>query len=188
MQADSQNPDPSTFLRIPIPDTATIAASRLSSELALDRFGLSLWDVLFYMNTAQIVLLYLGRPSWHENLEAITTPDLVDSSGAPTSVGYCTDGVWVWSFQAKSYVERYGMALPADFLERVSSLVVPPDVSDEVQAAARADLLTREPDDSPDTWQATRHATLSTCWDWCGVHSWPRTGNEPGTAVLAYAS
>jgi hypothetical protein len=68
-------------------------------------------------------------------------PDRVDPSGARVSVGFRTDGVWMWAFEAEAYVKRYAMALPADFLERVSSLGAAPDVSDEVQAAARSNLL-----------------------------------------------
>jgi hypothetical protein len=129
MQAASQNPDPATFSHIPIPDTATIAASRLSSELALDRFGLSLGDVLAYMKSCPLVLS-----------ARMQAPDRVDPSGAPISVGFKTDGVWVWDIQAETYVERYAMALPADFLERVSSLGVAPEVSVEVRAAVTSSL------------------------------------------------
>jgi hypothetical protein len=129
MHADDQNPDPATFSHIPIPDTATIAASRLSSELALDRFGLSLGDVLTYMKACPSVLA-----------ARMQNPDRVDPSGARISVGFKTDGVWVWSFEAETYVERYVMALPADFLERVSSLGVAPEVSDEVRTAVFSSL------------------------------------------------
>ena len=129
MHADAQNPDPATFSHIPIPDTATIAASRLSSELALDRFGLSLGDVLAYMKACPLVLS-----------ARMQTPDRVDPSGAPISVGFKTDGVWVWDIQAETYVERYAMALPADFLERVRDLGAAPDVSADVQAAVVSSL------------------------------------------------
>lgn len=43
-----------------------------------------------------------------------------------------TDGVWVWSSPWAWFVERYGAALPADFLEHIRALGYrPPRLSDE---------------------------------------------------------
>jgi hypothetical protein len=48
------------------------------------------------------------------------TADRFDQSQPPITIAYRTDGEWIWSHEAATYVERYDMALPTAFLERVT--------------------------------------------------------------------
>ena len=64
------------------------------------------------------------------------SPDRIDPTGSPVSVAFRTDGVWVWSLEAETYVVRYGMTVPEAFLLRIKDLGTSPEVTESVRKAA----------------------------------------------------
>src|SRR5262245_53802873 len=68
--------------------------------------------VIGYLRSGAVVIASMGY-----------TRDLIaDAFGVSGGSGIRTDGTYYWRSDAAEYVERYGVALPQDFIEHMRSL------------------------------------------------------------------
>jgi|OM-RGC.v1.031442003 hypothetical protein len=83
--------------------------------------------LLDYLFNAPVVLA--GRQITH---------DRFDHAAPPIPIVYVSDGLWVWSMETATYIDRYNFALPPEFLKHVVQQGgAPPDrVSDAEKSAA----------------------------------------------------
>jgi len=64
-------------------------------------------------------------------------PDRFDPNAKHISLGYASDGVFIWSAETEEYIERYEMSVPENFLRHVAEYVAdhgeePPQVQTEL--------------------------------------------------------
>lgn len=98
---------------------------QLHSQLQAE--GLEKARLLDYLFNAPVVLA--GRRMTH---------DRFDSAAPPIPVVFVSDGPWVWSIETATYIDRYNLGLPFEFLKHVVQQggVPPTRVSDAEQSAA----------------------------------------------------
>jgi hypothetical protein len=78
---------------------------------SLDEVELSKEELLTYLQGCDVISSARTR-----------TVDRVDPIAERVSVGFYSDGLWVWSFEAVAYVERYDLDLDLEFLFHVKSM------------------------------------------------------------------